>query len=92
VSPALDTIRLLQEKGAEVCYHDPYVPEMRPSDISITAVELKEETVGQIDWVVITTDHRIIDWGKVRCFAKTWVDTRMTMKKSSYIMRKYHLS
>jgi UDP-N-acetyl-D-glucosamine dehydrogenase len=46
-SPALDIIRLLQEKGAEVCYQAPYVPEVRSSDSSLTAIEVREETLAK---------------------------------------------
>src|SRR5690606_27030069 len=37
-SPALDVMRLLEEKGATVLYHDPYVPEIREDGHTWTSV------------------------------------------------------
>ena len=31
-SPAIDVIRLLQQKGAKVSYHDPYIPQIKQDD------------------------------------------------------------
>ncbi len=77
-SPALDIIRLLEDMGAQVEYHDPYVPEIREDGHSRAhkSVELTEQTLRNADCVVITTDHQSVDYGAVVKHAKLIVDTR----------------
>src|SRR3990172_11969614 len=68
-SPALDVLRLLDEKGAEVRYHDPYVPELALEGRTWKSVELTDEELGAADLVVIVTDHSSIDYAPL--LAKT---------------------
>lgn len=75
-SPALELIRLLQEKGALVSYHDPYVPQLRTENISMDRAALTAETLQQADCVVITTAHRTYDWEWVVENSQLIVDTR----------------
>ena len=73
-SPALDVIELLQEKGAEVAYHDPYVPSLRIGDHTLTSRPL--DGLGSYDLVLIVTDHRGVDYAQVLREAKVVFDTR----------------
>jgi UDP-N-acetyl-D-glucosamine dehydrogenase len=75
-SPALDVIRLLEEKGAEVRFHDPYVAEIREEGITRAGVALSDEELAAADCVVITTDHTVIDYERVVRNARLVVDTR----------------
>ena len=75
-SPALDVLRLLDAKGAEVRYHDPYVPELALEGRSWKSVELTDEELGAADLVVILTDHSGIDWERVVARAQRVYDTR----------------
>ena len=77
-SPALDIIRLLEDKGAIVSYHDPYVPEIREDGHSSAhvSIELTESALRSADCVVITTDHQIVDYENVVRHAQMVVDTR----------------
>jgi UDP-N-acetyl-D-glucosamine dehydrogenase len=77
-SPALDIMRLLEEKGAVVDYHDPYVPEIREDGHSRAhqSVELTEQVLHNADCVVITTDHQIVDYQLVVRAGQLIVDTR----------------
>src|SRR5690606_20473782 len=79
-SPALDVIRLLEEKGAEVSYHDPYVPEVDHLDQVRSSVPLTDDVLAGADVVVITTDHSSIDYARVVRLAKLVVDTRNATK------------
>ena len=56
-SPALDIIEMLQQKGAHVSYHDPYVPRLAVDALSMDSSELTEQSIGATDCVVITTNH-----------------------------------
>ena len=75
-SPALDIIRLLQEKGADVVYNDPHVPELRLDGEPIHSIELTEEALRWSDCVVVVTDHSDYDWGWILQHAGLVVDTR----------------
>lgn len=76
-SPALDIIGLLEEKGAQVVYHDPYVPEIRlEGDTTMKGVPYTEQLLEFADCVVIVTDHSSIDYQDVVNHSRLVVDTR----------------
>ena len=75
-SPALDVIRLLEEQGATVTFHDPHVPCIREDGHVRERVELTDERLASADAVVIVTDHRAIDYQRVMDHASLIVDTR----------------
>jgi UDP-N-acetyl-D-glucosamine dehydrogenase len=78
-SPALDVIRLLEERGAEVVYHDPFVHEFREDGHLRASVELSDERLAWADAVVVVTDHQVIDYQRVLDHAGLVVDTRNVM-------------
>lgn len=75
-SPALDVIRLLEERGAHVEYHDPFVHEFRENGNVRRGVELSDEMLRWADAVVVITDHDRIDYQRVVDQATLLVDTR----------------
>ena len=75
-SPALDVIRLIEEKGAIVSYHDPYVAEVREDGHVRRGVALTEQEIASADCVVIVTDHQEIDYTAIVQNARLVVDTR----------------
>ena len=79
-SPALDIIRLLLQQGAEVRYHDPFVPEIRESDLSLDSVGLTAEDVHAADCVVLATDHSNLDYEMLCAESRAVVDTRNALK------------
>lgn len=79
-SPALDLIYLLQAKGADVIYHDPYVPQFSEEDLSMTSVNLDEAILQQTDCVVITAAHSFYNWQWIVENSRLVVDTRNATK------------
>jgi len=81
-SPALAIIEQLQGLGAEVSFHDPYVPEvhLEGNGHHLRGIALDGDVVADADCVVIVTDHRKIDYGWVTQRAKLVVDTRNTTR------------
>jgi UDP-N-acetyl-D-glucosamine dehydrogenase len=75
-SPAIDIMKLLEEQGARVRYHDPFVPEVHEGGTTRTAVQLTDEEIEAADCVVIITDHSGIDYPHVVAKARLVVDTR----------------
>src|SRR5687767_7312297 len=75
-SPALDVIRLLEELGADVSYHDPYVPSFEEDGIEHSSVPLTNDELERSDAVVIVTDHSNIDYQQLVDRAGLVIDTR----------------
>jgi UDP-N-acetyl-D-glucosamine dehydrogenase len=70
-SPALKLLQLLRENGAEVSYHDAFVPEL--PEFSLSSVPLEPE---RFDAVVIATNHSAIDYADVVRRAPLVIDLR----------------
>ncbi len=75
-SPSLDIIGLLRQKGAEVNYHDPYIPEIVHDDWSLKSVANVIESARTADCVVIVTNHSVYDYPYLLEEASLVVDTR----------------
>jgi len=80
-SPALDVIRLLQQRGADVEYHDPHVPRFREDGVELVSLPLTAEILRRADCVVIVTDHTAIDYALVAREAALIVDTRHVLPR-----------
>jgi len=80
-SPALDIIRLLQQQGATVTYHDPHVPSFKEDHNEMRSVPFSTESVAAADCVMIVTDHTAIDYRMIRDRAQLVVDTRRALPR-----------
>jgi UDP-N-acetyl-D-glucosamine dehydrogenase len=72
-SPALKIIGRLQDLGADVSYHDSFVPELRGHEL--TSVEL-DQGLREADLVAIVTAHPDIDYEQVVAAAPLTIDFR----------------
>ena len=75
-SPALDIIRLLEQNGAKVAYHDPYVPQFEEDGHRFTSLPLSAENLAAADCVIVVTDHSNLDYDLVRRHGRVIVDSR----------------
>ncbi|HEY6100299.1 MAG TPA: nucleotide sugar dehydrogenase [Anaeromyxobacter sp.] len=78
-SPSVRLIELLQERGAQVVYHDPFVPRvprMREHHLDMVSVPLTDEALESADAVLVATDHSCVDYARVVDRARLVVDTR----------------
>lgn len=78
-SPALRIFQLLKEKGADVSYHDPYIPEIKPTREypqlqGIQSVDLS--AAKDMDAVIIVTNHQDVDYEYLAQNCSLIVDTR----------------
>lgn len=88
-SPALSIIDLLRSRGADLAYHDPFVPEVT-FDHAYTIgeaeplfnSELTDELVKNSDCVIICTEHSDIDYHKICELAPLIVDTRNALSEN----------
>jgi UDP-N-acetyl-D-glucosamine dehydrogenase len=87
-SPAIEIMNLLQEKGAEVSYHDPFCPVIQADEhtplqgLPMNSVELSEAALASSDAVVIVTDHSETDYARVLRHAGLVVDTRGVIREA----------
>ncbi|ELZ36070.1 UDP-glucose/GDP-mannose dehydrogenase [Halorubrum saccharovorum DSM 1137] len=75
-SPAYDVIGLLDERGASISYHDPYVPTFEVEEESYESVELTRERLDETDLVLVLTDHDNIDFARLVDESSLVFDTR----------------
>jgi UDP-N-acetyl-D-glucosamine dehydrogenase len=78
-SPSVRIIELLQERGAQVVYHDPFVPRvprMRQHHLDMVSVPLTDEALESADAVLVATDHSCVDYARVVERARLVVDAR----------------
>ena len=82
-SPALDVIRLLQARGAEVQYNDPHVSKLRLDTQVVSSRDLTAKLIEEADCVVVITDHSEYDYRWIVKHARNVVDTRNVTKNIS---------
>lgn len=88
-SPALDLMKLLDERGGEISYHDPYVARLAFNGVVLRSVPMDAKTLGGFDVVVIVTDHTQFDAGAIVQHSQMVIDTRNLTRgiKSDKVVR-----
>lgn len=70
---------MLKDKGANVTYHDPYVPQipaLRDYDLTGESVLIADKTITDQDCILVCTDHTNVDYDKFKRLSSLIVDTR----------------
>ena len=75
-APAFDVARILEERGAGIAYHDPFVPSTELNGVRRASVPLTAATLRRTDCVVLLTNHARVDYALVLRHAPVIVDTR----------------
>ncbi|MFZ0616343.1 MAG: nucleotide sugar dehydrogenase, partial [Chthoniobacterales bacterium] len=83
-SPSYLLLEKLKQRGAMVAYHDPYVPEIRPTRehsqwAGTKSVPWDKQTISEFDLVIIATAHSCISYLELADWAQCIVDTRNAM-------------
>jgi UDP-N-acetyl-D-glucosamine dehydrogenase len=83
-SPSYMLMSLLNERGAEVDYYDPYVPVIKPTRehsrfAGKKSVEWNQSAIASFDLVLITTNHACVNYNELGQWAQCIVDTRNAM-------------
>ena len=78
-SPALKIMQVLARRGAILSYHDPFVPQLAPFDL--TTVDLAD--VASADAVVLVTAHPGIDYAALAREVPVFVDLRGVTRGAS---------
>ncbi len=79
-SPALDIIKLLQERGAELSFHDSWVPDPIPELADISRQGVTDGELAGIDVAVVVTHHSDLDYHGILERVPLVVDTRNVFK------------
>jgi UDP-N-acetyl-D-glucosamine dehydrogenase len=83
-SPSFALLEMLRQRGAEISYSDPHVP-LLPRSRNHALPELQSqplspEFLGQLDAVLIATDHSDFDYQQIVEHAPLTIDTRNATK------------
>jgi UDP-N-acetyl-D-glucosamine dehydrogenase len=79
-SPALKVARNLSKWGAQLSYHDPYIPQCTINGTDYASLALNPKVIRQFDLTIITTDHSNIDYRLIVENALLIYDTRNALK------------
>ena len=78
-SPSYKLMEILQSKGADISYNDPYIPKLRSGrkyNFGLSSIELSAQNLSSADCVLVATDHTVYDYKFILEHAKLIVDTR----------------
>lgn len=83
-SPGFEIMELLLQKGAQVSYNDPHIPDL-PSmrhypGLKMKSTPLSPEMLRSQDAILIVTDHSAYDWNMIVEHASLVIDTRNACK------------
>jgi len=82
-SAAVDIIKELLSKKANIYYHDPYIDNLQldSKGFSLTSIKLSEDMLKWIDMTVILMDHDQVDYGKIVEYSPIVLDFKYATKK-----------
>jgi UDP-N-acetyl-D-glucosamine dehydrogenase len=86
-SPTFVLMDKLAERGADISYFDPWIPEITPTRehdhwTGTRSVEWTKEVISSFDCVVISTAHSTVNYGELAAWSDCIVDTRNAMAKA----------
>ncbi len=103
-SPALKLIEILKEKGAEVDYYDPYVPELpktRKYNFKLKSIRLNQASkpcpersegtfMQSYDLVILATDHDAFNYKLITQHSKLIIDSRNAFEQKGIKSKNIH--
>lgn len=83
-SPSFLLLDLLKARGAEVAYHDPFIPVIGESRehahwSGARSISWDQPTIASFDAVLIATNHDAVDYAQLAAWAPCIIDTRNAM-------------
>jgi UDP-N-acetyl-D-glucosamine dehydrogenase len=80
-SPSYELMNLLTARGAQVAYHDPYVPVIKPTRehahwAGTKSVTWNRKTISGFDLVLLATNHACVNYRELADWSPCIVDTR----------------
>ncbi len=86
-SPTLKLMELLERRGAQAHYYDPFIPEIpktrdHPEFAGRRSISFDRTTLAQYDAALIATDHDCIDYQMIVDRSRLVIDTRNACERS----------
>ena len=83
-SPSYVLMNLLNARGANVAYYDPYVPLIKPTRehghwAGTKSIQWRREIIAAFDLILISTNHACVNYEELAAWAACIVDTRNAM-------------
>ncbi|MGA8574543.1 MAG: nucleotide sugar dehydrogenase [Candidatus Cybelea sp.] len=75
-SPAIVLANLLRQRGAQIAYHDAFVPKIQLDGEALESTPAGAGELASSDLVIVTTAHPTVDYAFVVEHAKVVLDTR----------------
>ncbi len=79
-SPAFEVFHKLKERGADISYHDPFIPTVKLNGQILRSVKLTAPVLKDKDCVLILTDHSNIDYQFIVENSRFIFDTRNALR------------
>lgn len=72
------------ELGANVDYHDPFIPQLYVKNAELQSTPLSSEKLKAADCILILTDHSYIDYDMILEESNLIIDTRNAIKSKKH--------
>ena len=86
-SPAIKLIGLLHEQGADVSYHDSFVPRLTEGELRLESRPLTDELLRASDIVCVVTAHATVDYTRVAVEAPLVIDFRNAVPAGDTVLQ-----
>ena len=89
-SPSVELMELLQAKGADVAFSDPFFqsfPRMRKHQFELQSITLTADAIASFDVVLLATAHDVFDYELISLHSKLLIDSRGRFAPGSHIVR-----
>lgn len=83
-SSAYELIHLLSGHGAQISYHDPFIPEIEVGGIPLSSVDLTDDLLRSQHCIIIYTDHSEIPIQRIVSEARLVFDMRNATAKLGF--------
>lgn len=75
-STAISIMEKLHDEGAQLIYHDPYIPSLKTKTLYLKSTAITDDILQQSDCILILTDHSHLPYSQIVNHAKLVIDTR----------------
>lgn len=85
-SPALEIMKLVQERGSDIAYSDPHIPQFHGHgeyQFQLDSQQLSPESLASYDAVVLATDHDRFDYPMISRYSQLLVDSRGKFREAA---------
>ncbi len=89
-SPSVEIMKLLQKKGADLSYSDPFFPsfpQMRLYSFPLQSEKISKNILATYDAVILATDHDSFDYQLIKDYSELIIDTRGRFEQSLKVIR-----